>query len=405
MNRPSQPSLKRALGLPLLVFYGLGVTVGAGIFALIGEILGLAGDFAPLSFVIAGIVAAVTARAFAILASRYPSAGGEAIYASEGFGAVAGQVAGLGVALTGMISSAVVSIAFAGYVAAIVPLPAEGIVIALLVAVAGIAIVGVRESVSFAAIITVMEVGTLVVVAAVGLPLLADPEAWSRVLILPESRASLDLTIAGAAVAFFAFIGFEDIVNMAEETENPERKIGWAIAITLVVTTVLYALIATIAAVFPERAALTGSSAPIAILFERLTGVSGAPVAASAAIAMVNGVLVQILMASRVFYGMAERKLLPAWLGKVSPTRRTPVRATVVVTAAVGILSLLAPMLGLAQATGYVTLAVFAIVNLSLFRLASRPDWPRRRGERWWGLAGAALSLGLLLYEIVRRFV
>src|SRR5690349_10116732 len=118
MNRPSQPSLKRALGLPLLVFYGLGVTVGAGIFALIGEILGLAGDFAPLSFVIAGIVAAVTARAFAILASRYPSAGGEAIYASEGFGAVAGQVAGLGVALTGMISSAVVSIAFAGYVAA-----------------------------------------------------------------------------------------------------------------------------------------------------------------------------------------------------------------------------------------------------------------------------------------------
>jgi amino acid transporter len=405
MNRPSQPSLKRALGLPLLVFYGLGVTVGAGIFALIGEILGLAGDFAPLSFVIAGIVAAVTARAFAILTSRYPSAGGEAIYASEGFGAVAGQVAGLGVALTGMISSAVVSIAFAGYVAAILPLPAEAIVIALLVAVAGIAIVGVRESVSFAAIITVMEVGTLVIVVAVGLPLLADPEAWSRVLILPESRVSLDLTVAGAAVAFFAFIGFEDIVNMAEETENPERKIGWAIAITLVVTTVLYALIATIAAVFPERAALTGSSAPIAVMFERLTGLSGAPVAASAAIAMVNGVLVQILMASRVFYGMAERKLLPPWLGKVSPTRRTPVRATVVVTAAVGILSLLAPMLGLAQATGYVTLAVFAIVNLSLCRLASRPDWPRPRGERWWGLAGAALSLGLLLYEIVRRFV
>ncbi len=265
-----QPGLRRALGLPLLVFYGLGVTVGAGIFALIGEILGLAGDFAPLSFVLAGLVAAATARAFAVLARRYPAAAGEAVYASEGFGPLAGQIAGIGVALTGMISSAVISLAFAGYVAAVVPLPAPAIVAALLVAVVAIAIVGIRESVGFAALITVIEVGTLVIVAAVGLPLLADHEAWARLVTLPADRASLDLTVAGAAVAFFAFIGFEDIVNMAEETENPERKLGWAIGITLVVTTLLYVLIATIAAAIPDRAAITGSDAPIADLFAML---------------------------------------------------------------------------------------------------------------------------------------
>lgn len=395
--------LKRALGLPLLVFYGLGVTVGAGIFALIGEILGLAGDFAPLSFLVAAVVAGVTARAFALLARRYPLAAGEAVYAREGFGPVAGQVAGLGVALTGMISSAVISIAFAGYVAVILPLPTWIVVLALLAAVAGIAVVGVRESVTFAALITVLEVGTLTVVAAVGLPVIVDPAVWERLLVLPADRAGLDLTMAAAAVAFFAFIGFEDIVNMAEETENPERRIGAAIGITLVITTILYVVVAAIAAAVPDRAAIVGSSAPIADLFHMTSGLPAAPISVVAAIAMINGVLVQVVMASRVFYGMAKGGLLPAWLSAVHPRRQTPVRATLIVAAAIAALALVAPMLGLAQATGYVTLVVFTIVNLSLFRVAGRPGWPGPRGQRWWGILGAVLSAGLLAYEVIRR--
>ena len=211
------------------------------------------------------------------------------------------------------------------------------------------------------------------------------------------------MTIAGAAVAFFAFIGFEGIVNMAEETENPERKIGAAIGITLLVTTLLYVVIATIAAEIPERAAITGSSAPIADLFARLTGLPAAPISAIAAVAMINGVLVQIVMASRILYGMAGKGLMPGWLGTVGRRRRTPVRATLLIAAVVAGLALLAPMLGLARATGYVTLFVFTVVNLSLARLAARRDWPGRRGQRWWGLAGAALSGGLLLYELARQ--
>jgi APA family basic amino acid/polyamine antiporter len=399
----SGPSLKRVLGLTLLVFYGLGVTVGAGIFALIGEILGLAGDHAPLAFLAAGIVAASTARAFALLSRRYPRAAGEALYATRGFGPLAGQIAGFGVMATGIISSAVISLAFANYVGTLIPIPTELILLILLFTVAVIAAIGVRESVMVAAVITIVEIGTLLVIATVGAPTLFDATVVSRLATLPASLDALQVTLAAAAVAFFAFIGFEDIVNMAEETPNPERHLGPAIAITLAVTVALYVVIAAIAAAVPDRPAISESPAPLAELFAGLTGASPAPISVMAAIAMVNGILVQVVMASRVVYGMAREGLLPGWLGAIAPKRRTPIRATVIVTAIIAALSLAAPLLTLAQASGYVTLFVFTLVNLSLFKLASRSDWPGPRQQRLWGLLGAILAGGLLTFEIIRQ--
>ncbi len=266
-----QPTLKRALGLPLLVFYGLGVTVGAGIFALIGEILGIAGDHAPLAFLIAGATAGATARAYALLSRRYPAAAGAALYANEGFGPMAARFAGFGVALTGIVSSSVITLAFAGYVGTLTGLSDVVLVTGMLAIVAAVASYGIRESVGLASLITVLEVGTLIVIAAVGLPTLLDIDLLSRFAALPAERASLDLTIAAAAVAFFAFIGFEDIVNMAEEARDPERTLGPAIAITLVVTTVLYVVIAAVAAAIPDRAVLVNSQAPLADMFAGLT--------------------------------------------------------------------------------------------------------------------------------------
>ena len=399
------PTLRRALGVPLLVFYGLGVTVGAGIFALIGEILGIAGDHAPQAFLFAGLIAATTARSYVILSRRYPRAAGEALYANAGFGPLAGRIAGLGVALTGIVSSAVITLAFAGYVGTLTGLPQPVQVVALLTVLAAVASFGVRESLVLAALITVLEVGTLALVAVVGLPLLADGEVLSRLTTLPADRAALDLTMAAAVIAFFAFIGFEDIVNMAEEAKAPERMLGPAIGLTLAVTIVLYVLIAAIAAAVPDRAAIADSDAPLADLFAGLTGLPAAPISTIAAIAMVNGILIQVVMASRVLYGMANEGLLPVWLAAVAPRRRTPIRATVAVAVLVAALALTAPMLTLAQATGYVTLAVFALINLSLFRLATRRDWPGPRRQRWWGAFGAALAAGLLLYEAQRHLI
>ena len=400
---PVEPTLKRALGLPLLVFYGLGVTVGAGIFALIGEILGLAGDHAPLAFLIAGIIAAATARAFGLLSQRYPRAAGEALYATQGFGAIAGRLAGLGVAITGIVSSAVIGLAFAGYVGTLVAMPAEIILLILLAAIATVAWLGVKESVVVAAIVTILEVGTLIIIAVAGAPSLFDAAIWERMLSLPQSIPQFELTLAAAAVAFFAFIGFEDIVNMAEETNNAERNLGLAIAITLVASIALYAVIAAIAVAAPNREALIDSPAPLADMFADMTGFSGAPISVMAAIAMVNGILVQVVMVARVIYGMSREGLLPKWLGAIEPRRRTPLRATLIVTIIIAALAMTAPILGLAQITGYVTLAVFALINLSLFRIASRPDWTGPHRQRYWGLLGAVLSGGLLTFEIIRR--
>lgn len=394
--------LKRAVGLPLLVFYGLGVTVGAGIFALIGEILGIAGNAAPLAFLLAGLIAAVTARTYAILAPRFPRAGGAAVYASEGLGAMAGRVVGIGVVVTGIISSTVIALAFAGYAGTLVPLPAPLLAVGLVAVLAGVAAWGIRESLWFAATITVLEVGTLAVIAVMGLPSITEASLVADLTAFPSDRAGIGLLLAATAIAFFAFIGFEDIVNLAEETKRPERTLGPAIAITLGLSTLLYVVIAAIAAAVPDRAAISDSDAPLADLFAIVTALPAAPVSVIAAISMVNGILVQLVMASRVLYGMAGDGLLPAWIGKVSPTRRTPVRATFLVAAIIAALMFAAPMVELAQATGYITLAVFAAVNVALVLLARRADWRGRRRLAWWGVLGAVLCLGLVGYETAR---
>ena len=392
---PEPAKLKRALGLPLLVFYGLGVTIGAGIFALIGEISGLAGDQAPLAFILAGIMAAMTAVSYARLARLHPVAAGEAAYASDGFGPLAGRLAGLGVVVTGIVSSAVITLAFANYLRIIVPLPASVLVLAVVTALAVIASAGVRQSVGLAALITILEVGTLAVLAVFGLPYLADGEALARAVSLPADIAGWSPVLAGAVIAFFAFVGFEDIVNMAEETRAPEATLGPAIALTLAITMVIYIALALIAMAVPERQAVAQSEAPLATLFTALTGYPGTIIAAVAAIAMLNGILIQIVMASRVLYGMAKKGLAPAPLARIDPKRQTPVTAIILVAVIIAGLALFLPLLTLARFTSLIILAVFTLVNLSFWRIASRPG-SHERGWRWWGLVAGALTLAML---------
>lgn len=397
------PVLRRVLGLPLLVFYGMGVTIGAGIFALIGQILNVAGDLSPLVFLVAAVLAGASAGSYAFLSGRFPKAAGAAVYAKAGFGPGLARVTGIGVAVTGVVSAAVISLAFGSYLGTLIPVPSWVLAVGLLVLLTGVASLGVRESIFLAAGVTVVEVGTLIVIIGAGLPELADAALWSRIAEFPTT-ASLGIVLAATTVAFYAFIGFEDIVNMAEETRRPERVMAWAIIITLALTTVVYLAIASIAVAVGDRAPIATSDAPMADLFAALTGGSPAPVAVIAAIAMINGVLIQILMASRVLYGMAREGLLrPAWLGSIQPRRRTPVNATFVVSGAIVLLVLVLPMVRLAEVTSYVTLAVFTVVNLSLWRLSRRSTDRGSRFRAIWGLAAASLTLGVLVADILRR--
>jgi basic amino acid/polyamine antiporter, APA family len=398
----SKTELRRSLTLPWLVFYGVGVTVGAGIFVLVGEVLGMAGDHALYAFMLAGLVAGITGFSYVLLAREYPKAAGEAVFVKHGMGPIPARFIGYMVVAVGITSASVIALAFARYLESLISIPVQFNLIGVVVVLALIAMMGVRESVGFAALITVLEVGTLAVVAIAGWPHLLENGALTRVLLPPDNLAGWSAASAGAFLAFFAFIGFEDIENMAEETQNAERNVPLAIIFTLVISLVLYGFLAMIAASFPDRETLSKSATPLVVLFEQGSGRDGSIIAAMATIAMINGILVQIMMASRVIYGMAREKLLPSKLGEVHDTRQTPVLAIVLVAVAVLILALAVPLLQLAELTSLVMLFIFATVNASLYLIGRRKTAPPRlRRWRWWGVIGAVVALALVVAQTV----
>jgi APA family basic amino acid/polyamine antiporter len=385
-----------------LVLYGLGVTIGAGIFALVGEILGSAGSQAPLAFLVAGVIAGLTGVSYMALVAQFPRAGGEAVYVRNGLGKAAGRLAGLGVVITGIISSAVVALAFAGYISTLVALPERATAVGIVVLLGVVAWWGVRESVILAAVVTLLEVGTLLVIVAFGIPHLeVDAIAPSFNLF---TDGAFGPVMAGAGIAFFAFIGFEDIANMAEETIDPRRTAPRAIAWTLGVTLIAYVALALIAASLGNRSEIAESSAPMTVIFSEVSGLNSAPIATIASLAMVNGILVQIVMASRVLYGMASDGQLPKALSVVNPEHKTPARATLLVGVAIIVLAVFFPLVTLAKATSIITLAVFTLVNIALVRLTRSNS--ALAHKRWLvnGVFGAVASAGLGAWQIVELF-
>lgn len=360
--------------LPLLVLYGVGTTVGAGIYVLIGKIAGQAGIYSPWSFMLAGVVMAFTVASYAEMSTRYPFSAGAAAYVRAGFRRRwLSRLTGFVTIGTGLVSSAAVALGSAGYVSQFVDIPTWAIVVVAVVVIGAITGWGILQSVLFAGILTVIEVAGLVVIIAAAL--VSDiPIADS--LHLPPMEFDTLATIASAGLlAFFAFIGFEDLANVVEEAKDPRRNIPLAMALTLVIVTVLYVAIAVIAISVAPIDELAASEAPLSLVFQRLVGVSPVVISGIAIIATLNTILAQMTMASRVIYGMARQGDLPLVLGNVSPHTGTPLLATGLVTVAVIGLALWFPLIGLAESTSLATLAVFALVNLSLLVV-------RLRGEK-----------------------
>ena len=402
---PGGEQLRRTLTLPWLVFYGVGVTVGAGIFALIGELLGASGVHAPLAFLVAGTIAGLTGLSYMALVRTFPKASGEAVWVAEGLGPRAGRAAGLGIITAGTISSAVVALAFGGYLGELVDIPAELAAVMVIAALAAVACRGVKESVLLAGVVTLLEVGTLVLVIVFGLPDLVTSSAVVDA-VRPDGDVSGFATavMSGAIVAFFAFIGFEDIVHMAEETVDAERTAPRAIAWTLGISITIYVVLALIAVSIDDPSAIEQSDAPMATLFETLTGRGADIVATIAAIAMTNGILAQMMMAARVVYGMTHDDLddgeaVPI-LGRTHPRWQTPVAATLLVAATVTFLVLLVPLVELARTTSVVILTVFTLVNLSVVRLGGRDLYGLRRW-RPVALTACALAAPLAVWQAV----
>lgn len=366
-----QTPLRRRLTLPLLVLYGVGVTIGAGIYVLIGAMAGHAGTRAPLAFVLAGVVMGLTAASFAELCTRFPVSAGEAAYVKAAFRSrFLSTLTGSLTIVASVISAATVSIGSAGYIREFVDLPQNVIVIVVVVGLGLIAAWGILESALLAGLFTLVEIAGLVAIIVAGTRAdLNIVSALPQLLVPPfEMQAWAGIYFA-SLLAFFAFIGFETLANVVEEAHEPERTMPRAIALTLIISVVLYFWVAAIAvlAVPPER--LAASPAPLSLVFQEVAGISPAAISAIAIMATLNTVLVLMTMASRVIYGMANQGDFPRVLGRVNAATATPLVATALVVIAVLLFAVSLPIERLAKWTSLATLVVFAAVNLSLLVL------------------------------------
>lgn len=399
---PTDRSLKRSLSLPLIVLYGLGVTIGAGIYVLVGATAGIAGVFAPLSFALAGLIMLPSACSFAELVGRFPVSAGEAAYVRAAFNSqMAAVIVGLLVVSAGTVSAATISLGSVGYIRQFLDLPGSMLLPIVVACMTLIAAWGVRESVTFAAIMTFIEIIGLLAVVAGGFIGATIPFA-TNAISLPDTGTLIHIGFAvmsGGVLAFFAFIGFEDLVNMAEETHEPASTVPKAIFLTLIISTTLYILVSIVAVLNVPIAQLAGAEAPLSLVFRNTTGVSSATISAIAIIATLNGVIIQVIMCSRVLYGLSKQGNLPAVVSYVNPLTRTPLVATALVGAVVLILASLVPLRGLAEWTSQITLTVFALVNLALLVIKRREDVPPPgiyHNPNWVPLTGLVMCIVFL---------
>jgi len=394
-------TLKRAIGLPGLICLGVGTMVGAGFYALIGKVAGLAGQLAPVSMVGAGLVALTSGFAFVELAGRFPVSAGVARYVFEAFGRHwASRLAGWLVIATGIVSAGTLAVATIGFLQDLIVFDSV-VGLVLLVAVLGLlAAWGIGESVTLIATIAVIEVGALVVVFILNVEYVPD---WRPLSGVPSAGVPVIGLFSGAFLAFYAFIGFEDMVSVVEEVRNPKRTMAIAILSSIAITSTLYFLVSIVAVAGPGPEVLSASATPVAELVTDLGTVAPLVITVISLLSGINGALVQIVMAARVSHGMAKQGDAPTWLGVVHSRTRTPVFGTAAISGVVLLLALFFPLTALARATSAIILLVFAIVNLSLWWIKGKessapqdvPVFPR-----WVSMLGFSSCLVALIMEL-----
>jgi basic amino acid/polyamine antiporter, APA family len=367
--------LARSIGLFALVVYGVGDMIGAGIYGTIGVAAGKMGNAVWLAFLVSMIAALLTGLSYASLASRYPRAAGAAFVTQRAFGwQFLSYVVGLAVACSGLTSMAAGSRVFAATLQPVVGSPPLWcIFLAFIGALTLVNLRGIRECVLMNMICTTIELGGLLFVIAVSLPYFGQVDY----LETPPAAGglTLPLVMSGAVLTFYAFVGFEDLLNLAEEVKNPQRTMPWGIVLAVVCVTVVYVLvsIAVISVVPYADLANSQKGAPLAQItkvaapwlpHQIYTGIT--------LFAVANTALMNFIMGSRLVYGMARQGLLPATLGAVHVTRRTPHIAILALAAIVSILAFSGDISELASATSLLLLLVFGLMNTALIVLKLR---------------------------------
>ncbi|MGY2079919.1 APC family permease [Modestobacter sp. SYSU DS0657] len=420
-------ALRRAVSGKLLYLFILGDVLGAGIYALVGEISGEVGGALWVPLLVALLLALLTAASYAELVTKYPRAGGSAVFAERAYRSpVVSFLVGWCMLAAGVTSAAGLSLAFAGdYLAVFLDVPATPAAIAFLLLVALVNARGIKESVRANVVMTVIEVSGLLLVVVLGAIVFGrgDGDA-ARVVEFPEGVSAGTAVLAAAILAYYSFVGFETSANVAEEVRDVRRVYPRALFGALVTAGVVYVLVGLVASLVLPADELAGSSGPLLDVV-RATGF-GVPdelFSAIALVAVANGALLTMIMASRMVYGLSQQRLLPAALGRVLPGRRTPWVAIVVTTAVAMGLTLVGDLGALANTVVLLLLLVFLSTNTAVLVLRrDRVDEPHYRAPavlpalaiascvlllwqqegRTWLLAGVLLVAGVLVYALAQ---
>jgi amino acid transporter len=394
-------ALKRDMGLGGLIFYGTGTILGAGIFVVIGEVLGRAGPAAPFAYALAGLVAVFTALSFAEIGARVPTAAGAIDYVESAFGesfrlpAIVGWL----LIVANIVSGATITTGFVSYLSSFVDLPHWIATVGLIALVGGVSIAGMKQAAWFMTTTTALGLVTLLAI----LWLARDGFlAWPGQLMAGDVFAEVEgsaLTgiLAGAFLAIYSFIGFGDMAQTAEEMKKPRRNLPRGIVATIVIVFAFYMLVAITLGGLYDIEAIADADAPLVFAATRDPDFPALPLALASLLVIVNGALTQIVAASRLMMdlGRDDRGGVPARLGNVSEKTNTPVAATLVVLAVVLVLALFVPLGTLASGTSLVILIVFAMVNAALWRL-KRQSQPKEVPDLWIGVPAIGFVLCVL---------
>ncbi len=382
------PQLKRSLGLLALTAFGVGDILGIGVYGLIGRVAGTVGNAAWLSYVLAGITAGLTGLTYAELASRFPRAGGAAHFCHTVYRLpLATFLVIFFVALSGLFSMATGARVIAQY--ALAPFPGappiwadHAVPFLFVVLLAAIAARGIELSSVANAFCTVIELSGMLIIVMLGIRFIGAVHYfdWTPAVPMEANAWGGFAVMTGAAITFYAFIGFEDLVNLSEEAHRPERNIPLSICLAIAITTVLYCVIALIAVSVLTPAELAPSRTPLLdVVRQAAPNFPDWIYSAIPVFAAFNTALLNLIMASRLLYGMArgEGRLLPAALAYVHPEWRTPV-AGIGLSAgvAVTLLVLFRDIKTLAAGASTFLLVVFFLLHVALIRVKRDRAYP-----------------------------
>ena len=403
MGHPNT-ELKRGLTLPLIIFYGIGTILGSGIYVLVGKVAEEAGVHAPISFMVAAVIAVFSGLSYAELASRFPEAAGPVTYMQRAFSLKwLSAFVGLAVVLSSILSTATVFNGFTGYLGEFILLPKILTITILTLLLAGFAVWGIVQSAWLILMITLIELGGILFFIFVSADLVVEqPQAVKEVFSLPPI-GQWNAILGGAFIAFFAFIGFEDLVSEAEETINPRKNIPIAIIVSLVVLTILYFTVSLITIVALPVDELSSSTAPLADVLKNKNTTYAYAISLIGLITSLNGSMVQFILGSRILYGMSKKAMILASFGQVHPKTQTPILATLVVAIFTFAIAVNFEIKDLAEYTDFVLVSVFALVNLSLWVVKKKDaSGPKRVSYPLWvPVVGFFLSLAFLLAYVL----